>query len=202
MSYVPILVFCVTELLLVMRVCALYNGKFVIWSLRGLLAGAVVGGTVAQALYERQLYIVLYYEFLPGCWGASTYSNLIPGWPMWAVFLSIEGVFMLLTAYKIFSYRKRMHQTVAMLARDSIVYFIVIFACLTMDILTSADDNIPFGVTTPTQCISSIMAGRMMMNIRGLNMDDPEHTVHLKPLEFATRTNAGSEIEERMGGEA
>jgi hypothetical protein len=42
----------------------------------------------------------------------------------------------------------------------------------------------------------------MMMNIRGLNMDDPEHTVHLKPLEFATRTNAGSEIEERMGGEA
>jgi hypothetical protein len=55
-----------------------------------------------------------------------------------------------------------------MLARDSIVYFIVIFglcasiggllvltltlhyfvACLAMDILTSVDDNIPFGVTT------------------------------------------------------
>jgi hypothetical protein len=42
----------------------------------------------------------------------------------------------------------------------------------------------------------------MMMNIRGLIMDDPEHTVHLKTLEFVTQTNAGSEIEERMGGEA
>ena len=36
---------------------------------------------------------------------------------------------------------------------------------------------------------------RMMMNIRGLIMDDPEHTIHLSTLEFATRTNPGSEIE-------
>jgi hypothetical protein len=39
----------------------------------------------------------------------------------------------------------------------------------------------------------------MMMNIRGLTMDDPEHTVHLKTLQFAARTNAGSEVEERTG---
>ena len=44
--------------------------------------------------------------------------------------------------------------------------------------------------------------GRMMMNIRGLIMDDPEHTTHLQTLQFATRTNAGSEIEEGTGGEA
>jgi len=38
----------------------------------------------------------------------------------------------------------------------------------------------------------------MMMNIRGLIMDDPEHTIHLRTLEFATRThtNAGSEAAE------
>jgi len=43
----------------------------------------------------------------------------------------------------------------------------------------------------------------MMMNIRGLIMEDPEHTTHLQTLQFATRTNLGSEmIEERMGGEA
>jgi hypothetical protein len=42
----------------------------------------------------------------------------------------------------------------------------------------------------------------MMMNIRGLAMDDPEHTTHLRTLQFAARTNAGSEIEETTGGEA
>jgi hypothetical protein len=43
----------------------------------------------------------------------------------------------------------------------------------------------------------------MMMNIRGLIMDDPEHTVHLHTLQFVTRINADSEmIEEGTGGEA
>ena len=73
---------------------------------------------------------------------------------------------------------------------------------------------------SPTQCISSIVVpyscfeiaffgltsphkvGRMMMNIRGLIMEDPEYTVHLQTLQFAARTNAGSEVEERTGGEA
>ena len=39
-----------------------------------------------------------------------------------------------------------------------------------------------------------------MMNIRGLIMDDPEHTVHLQTLEFADRHRSGSEIEERGWG--
>ncbi|KIM74505.1 hypothetical protein PILCRDRAFT_703298 [Piloderma croceum F 1598] len=39
------------------------------------------------------------------------------------------------------------------------------------------------------------LVSHMMMNIRGLIMDDPEHTNHLQTLEFATRTNSGSEIE-------
>ena len=42
----------------------------------------------------------------------------------------------------------------------------------------------------------------MMMNIHGLVMEDPEYTVHLQTLQFATRTNAGLEIEEGTGGEA
>jgi hypothetical protein len=35
----------------------------------------------------------------------------------------------------------------------------------------------------------------MMMNIRGLILDDPGHTVHLQTLEFATCTNASAGIE-------
>jgi hypothetical protein len=35
----------------------------------------------------------------------------------------------------------------------------------------------------------------MMMNIRGLILDDPEHTVHLQALTFNARKNADSETE-------
>ena len=35
-----------------------------------------------------------------------------------------------------------------------------------------------------------------MMNIRGLILDDPEHTTHLRTLEFVNRPSSGSEIEE------
>jgi hypothetical protein len=38
--------------------------------------------------------------------------------------------------------------------------------------------------------------GRMMMNIRGLILDDPEHTTHLQTLRFAHSANSGLEIEE------
>jgi hypothetical protein len=47
-----------------------------------------------------------------------------------------------------------------------------------------------FGLNLPHQ------VGRMMMNIRGLIMGDPEHTTHLQTLQFAAPANAGSEIEE------
>jgi hypothetical protein len=36
----------------------------------------------------------------------------------------------------------------------------------------------------------------MMMNIRGLILDDPEHTVHLRTLEFANTHDSGFEIKE------
>ncbi|KIM86304.1 hypothetical protein PILCRDRAFT_816242 [Piloderma croceum F 1598] len=194
LSYVPVLVFCVTELLLVTRT--------IIRSLRGFLAGASIGGAVSVTLIIHQFYAFLNYKFLPGCSATSTYSNPISIWPAWAVLLLFEGVLMLLTAYKLFSYRNRMNQIVVMLARDSIVYFIVIFACLILDILADVDNIITTGVSTPTQCVTSIAVGRMMMNIRGLIMDDPEHTTHLQTLQFATRTNADSEmIEEGTRGE-
>ena len=43
----------------------------------------------------------------------------------------------------------------------------------------------------------------MMMNIRGLIMEDPKYTVHLQTLQLATQNNADSEmIEEGTEGEA
>jgi hypothetical protein len=50
----------------------------------------------------------------------------------------------------------------------------------------SSRDEI-FGLTLP------LKLGRLMMNLRGLVLDDPEHTVHLQTLQFAARD---TEIEE------
>jgi hypothetical protein len=36
----------------------------------------------------------------------------------------------------------------------------------------------------------------MMMNIRGLILDDPEHTAHLTTLQFAVDSKPGEEDEE------
>jgi len=36
----------------------------------------------------------------------------------------------------------------------------------------------------------------MMMNIRGLILDDPGHTVHLQTLEFINHPDSSSEIDE------
>jgi hypothetical protein len=38
--------------------------------------------------------------------------------------------------------------------------------------------------------------GRMMMNIRGLVLDDPKHTTHLHTVQFAPGFDLGIEIEE------
>jgi len=203
LTLIPILVLCTVELLLVVRVCSLYgNGKFAIWSLRGLVAGAVIGGVVIKTLNQRQFHVTLSYKFLPGCWVSSSHSHHIREWPIWTAFLSFEGVLMLLTAYKLLSYRNQMNHTVAILARDSIIYFVLIFVSIMMYMLPSVDTSFTIGFATPMQCIASVAVGRMMMNIRGLIMEDPEHTTHLQTLQFATRINASSEIEEGTEGEA
>jgi hypothetical protein len=40
-----------------------------------------------------------------------------------------------------------------------------------------------------------------MMNLRGLILDDPEHTVHLQTLQFSERTIVGLEMDEAAPGE-
>ncbi|KIM74808.1 hypothetical protein PILCRDRAFT_827866, partial [Piloderma croceum F 1598] len=96
------------------------------------------------------------------------------------------------------SYRNGMNRTITVLARDSLLYFVVTFVGITLTVANSRHQITPldFPILPPTQCIVSIAVGRMMMNIRGLILDDPEHTTHLRTLRFAHNTNSGSEIEE------
>ncbi|KIM74561.1 hypothetical protein PILCRDRAFT_828121 [Piloderma croceum F 1598] len=116
---------------------------------------------------------------------------------MWTAFLIVEGILMLLTVNKLLLYRKEMNQTITVLARDSFVYFVIVFACMASILATDAKGSVVVSmIQIPTQCITSIAVGRMMMNLRGLILDDPEHTTHLQTLQFAGRTHSGSDIEE------
>jgi len=109
--------------------------------------------------------------------------------------MSVEGILMLLTAYKLLSYRNDLNRTITVLARDSIAYFVVVFACLAVILATNIRNNTVF-FQVPAQCVASVAVGRMMMNIRGLVLDDPEHTVHLQTLQFARQTNSSTEMDE------
>ncbi|KIM91464.1 hypothetical protein PILCRDRAFT_130120 [Piloderma croceum F 1598] len=96
----------------------------------------------------------------------------------------MEAVLMLLTAYKSIAYRNQTNRAIIVLARDSILYFVVVFACLASVLALDIPLYITVSVQIPAQCVASIAVGRMMMNIRGLVMGDPEHTAYLTTLQF------------------
>jgi len=183
---VPILNFGAAELLVILRVSSLYgHSKLIIWPLSIFFFLAIVGAIVSQVLFGRAIQTILYYQFLPGCWEWS--PGLPNQWAVWITFLSVEGVTMLLTAYKAISYGSlKANRAVTVLARDSIVYFIIIFACLASILASDVGASIKISVQIPAQCAASIAVGRMMMNIRGLMLGDPEHTVHLETLQFTS----------------
>jgi len=101
----------------------------------------------------------------------------------------------LLTAYKTLSYRNEMNRTVTVLARDSIIYFIIIAGFLALLVAYDVDSNFKLAVKVSAECAASIAVRRMTMNLRGLIMEDPTYTVHLRTLKFNTRITSVEEIE-------
>jgi len=65
--------------------------------------------------------------------------------------------------------------------------------CLVSVLVADLQVGITVSVQIPAQCVASIAVGRMMMNIRGLVLDDPAHTMHLQTLQFAAPSGATSE---------
>jgi hypothetical protein len=195
-GWLPIFNFFAAELMMIIRVASLYgHRKLVVWSLSGLFVLSLTSSIATQVLYMDDLHTFLDYKFLPGCSSWIHESSDIE-WRNWVPSLWLEGVLMLLTAYKVISYRNTMNVTITILARDSVAYFVLVFVGLVLAVADAIHTFIKFPVLEATVCIVSIAVGRMMMNIRGLIMDDPEHTVHLQTLEFASCHDSGLETEE------
>ncbi|KIM88494.1 hypothetical protein PILCRDRAFT_814391 [Piloderma croceum F 1598] len=91
-----------------MRISSLYGHcKLLMWFLGCLFAVAFVGALVSQVLPSSGEQTILFYWSMPGCWSYDARDGLIPLWPMWLSFLSVEVVLVLLTAYKLLSYRNQ-----------------------------------------------------------------------------------------------
>jgi len=190
-TWVPLLNFSAAELLLIIRVCSLYeHRKPVVWPLRCFYVAAVSMAIVSQVLYRRAWYTLPQLDFFPGCRvlsRTSEFSSSVAQWHVWMTYLLVEGVLVLLTAYKLRSYRKSPNRLTTVLARDSIVYFVIVLACLVLlvvyDLLPAM--NVDFRVAC--QCVVSIAVGRMMMNIHGPRLDNAKYAVQLQTEKIVTR---------------
>jgi len=111
-------------------------------------------------------------------------SQALDLYTIWIPFTILDGIIMLLTSYKVFPFRDGHNSTVALLARDSIVYFVVIFSTSLINIAAYTQE-LGFSLMIPIQCIACVSISRMMMNLRGLVMDDPGNTVRFQTLKFA-----------------
>jgi len=195
LTWSPIFTFNAAELVMVIRVCSLYgHRKVVVWLLSGFFVLSLIGSITMQALLIQTYDTTWYYVSLPGCFlNAVGDPTLQRG--SWPPSLVLEGTLTLLTAYKVISYRNEMNRTITMLARDSLVYFVIVFTGFALALANSIHTfgAVVFPVIPITQCVVSMAAGRMMMNLRGLILDDPKYTVHLHTLRFASYHDSDEE---------
>jgi len=116
----------------------------------------------------------------------------------WIPYVIFDGIVVILTMYKVFSYRGHMNTTIRLLARDSIVYFIIMFCTFLFNAL---GENIQGVVTSlPGECVACIAVARMMMNIRGLVFDDPYGSQGMKLSTIEFRVPPESSVSGQNGG--
>jgi len=85
--------------------------------------------------------------------------------------MCFDGILLTLALVKAFAFRGNFNPTIRLLARDSVLYFVLMFACLVVNLAAGLPGlNIP--VVIPAEWIACIAVSRMMMNIRSLVFDD------------------------------
>jgi len=150
--------------------------------LTGLFVFETIAVIVNDANLSHHMKAFSAYESLPGCWVHIT-GNLYRSWIPLMIF---EGIIMFLTLYKVFPFRtSTLTPIITLLARDSILYFVAIFSSMVMNVLDFKLIT-EFSLLFPTAFIACVTVSRMMMNLRGLIMEDPDHTVQLQTLHFAS----------------
>jgi len=164
----------IAELVLLLRVSALYgHSKIMLSFLVGLFTCQFAAVVLETVMFMKFSTPLIAYEFLPGCWGSfkNTPSALRWRYSWWIPFMCFDGILLTLALVKAFAFRGIFNPTIRLLARDSVLYFVLMFACLVVNLVAGLPGlNIP--VVIPAEWIACIAVSRMMMNIRSLVFDN------------------------------
>lgn len=176
------------EGLLLSRVWALYAGNTAVLCLAVFLYAAgtltLTGLTIKDYLGEPVL-IVQDFSSLPGCYAASV-PPIIAGY--WIAPVIIESVFFGLVIWRAFSWwrtRSSAPPTLVLMARDSTIYFAVIFVLLILNLFVFeyAPPFLSSLFVTPSNTVGCIAGSRMLLNLRGLarpTLTDMEMSTHIR----------------------
>lgn len=170
-----------TEAILLTRVWALYRGNTPVLALASCfyLCGVVtlVSLTIRDFVGER-VDVVQDFSALPGCYAASV-PALIAGY--WITPVIIESVLFVLVVWRAFAWWKdrwAAPPTLALMARDSTVYFSIIFVLLTVNLFVFeyAPPFLSSLFVTPSNTAGCIAGSRLLLNLRSLSDPDRMET--------------------------
>jgi len=172
--WVAIISLATVELILIVRVSAIYgHSKNISRFLKILFACEMIAVLVNTSILIKGTHSILLPPLMPGCFSTAPSG----AFSFWLPFVVFEGIIIILTLYQVFPSRTNLNPTLRLLARDSIVYFVVMLTFQLLAILWLRFSYILEGMSmNPANCIACVTVSRMMLNIRGLAVDDPNCT--------------------------
>ncbi|KII87605.1 hypothetical protein PLICRDRAFT_176401 [Plicaturopsis crispa FD-325 SS-3] len=175
----------VIEGILVLRIWALYRTHklvlFVVFFSYTACIATLVGLTISDYVAENVI-IETELNFLPGCYAAGV-PRLIAGY--WIAPVVVESIFFALTISRTFAWirnRESVPPTLGLLARDSLVYFAVVFVLLIANLLVFeyAPPTLSSLLVTPSNTAGCIAGSRMLLNLRNSFSRRPPQTADME----------------------
>jgi hypothetical protein len=125
-------------------------------------------------LYQSSANPLVTPSYLPGCYSLGFVPWL---YGYWVAPVILESTIIILTLYKAYTLMRDPIQgspTLRLIARDSIVYFFIMFSVLfsNLFIFKYAPPFVSSLLIGPSSCIACVAVGRMMMNMRSLSLSD------------------------------
>ncbi|KZP28001.1 hypothetical protein FIBSPDRAFT_853216 [Athelia psychrophila] len=160
----------ISQGILVLRANALYdNSRRMLQLLCTLFAcsfGAVTGFSIWLTLNTYQSN---WYVGASGCWADGPGAYYV----IWMPWVAFDGFLLILTLAKYYQQRNELNATIRLLARDSLFYFTIMFACLLFNVLLGSNViSYPDLIQVPVHSVVCIAVSRMSLNIRGLAFKD------------------------------
>jgi len=183
-------------LVLLIRVSALYGHCKIILSFLFCLFTCHLAAVIIETIIVTRISTPTpSYEFLPGCSVLVDVgeASLHWGFGWWIPFLCFDGILLIPTLIKAFSFRVHSNSIIGLVARDSVFYFAFIFGCLLTNIIVYSSGT-SWPVDIPTEWVACIAVSRMMMNIRGVMFDNTlrTHGIEFSSIIFENRDQAGN----------